>query len=103
MGSAAILLALLAIVAATWAHWMRLHETVLDACRAHCRQRDLQLLDDTVCLRSVRLRRIDRARWVLVCGYTFDYSVDGVDRWRGTVTTIGLARPRISCTGFPPT
>jgi len=103
MGSAAILLAVLAMVAATWTYRMHLHEAVVGACRVHCRERDLQLLDDTVCLRRVRLQRIDHLRYLLECNYTFDYSVDGVDRWRGTVTATGLRRPRISCAGCPPT
>jgi len=102
MGSAVILLALLAILASIWAHGMRLHETLIAACRRQCRQRKLQLLDDTVCLRSVRLLRRKRVHWVVVCRYTFDFSVDGTDRWRATVTVTGLRHPRISYAGLPP-
>jgi len=93
---------LLAIVAAIWAHWMRLRESIVAACRAQCKQRDLQLLDDTVCLRSIRLRRFGRAGLIAVCRYSFDFSVDGADRWRATVTVTGLRHPRIRYTGLPP-
>ncbi len=75
---------LLAIALAVWA-WMdalRARELATRHGRDLCRDAGVQLLDQTVSLRRVRLTRRDGLP-VLVRRYGFEVSLDGSDRHRG--------------------
>ena len=56
--------------------------------RKQCQQENLQLLDDTVSLARMRLKLIE-GRPVLVRGYEFEFSVDGGDRYPGSLVLEG--------------
>ena len=56
--------------------------------RKQCQQENLQLLDDTVSLARMRLKFL-KGRPVLVRGYEFEFSVDGGDRYPGSVVLEG--------------
>lgn len=75
------LLTLLALLAAGggWLHLSRGRELAAVEARRLCQRHGLQLLDETVGLRSLRLRR-HGGQWQLVRSYIFDVSVDGADR-----------------------
>jgi hypothetical protein len=65
--------------------WLRLsvarERAVLEA-RRQCSHHGLQLLDETVGLRGIRLRRVNGLRRIERC-YSFEVSIDGNDREPG--------------------
>lgn len=63
----------------------RVRELALDACR----RAGVQLLDDTVEIVRVRLRRNARGRFALQREYRFEFTVEGDRRQQGWVTLRG--------------
>jgi hypothetical protein len=78
------LIALLALAAVVglWLKSTRTRERAVEEARQQCMQHGLQLLDETVGLRSVRLRRVGGRRR-LELGYAFEVSAHGDDRRDG--------------------
>jgi hypothetical protein len=80
--------------------WLKLslaRETAIAEVRRQCDQHGLQLLDETVGLRGIRLRRQHGARVLERC-YGFEVSVDGEDRqpariWMNADGPSGLSLP----------
>jgi len=82
---------LLVIAAAGW-FWidsLRARERALEACAHACAERRLQLLDQTVALSRLSLKRNPQGHMRLWRVYVFEYSTDGADRWRGRATLFG--------------
>jgi hypothetical protein len=82
---------LLALGAAAW-FWFdtnRAREAGVQAAKSSCMREGVQLLDDTVAFRSLRLTRDDDGRVALKRVYDFEYSGSGHDRHRGSVMLIG--------------
>jgi len=52
---------------------------------------DLQLLDETVALHKVTIARDDRHRLKLLRRYHFEFSMEGHDRYEGSITFMGQA------------
>jgi hypothetical protein len=72
-----------------WLDSLRAREMATGICRAACKQRDLQFLDQTVVLRHLGLRRTNAGlRWQRV--YGFDFSEEGIGRRSGYLVLIGL-------------
>jgi hypothetical protein len=93
-----LLLVLLAIIG-LWLKLSRGREQAIEEARQQCRQHGLQLLDESVGLRGVRLVR-QRGPWLLERCYTFEVSIDGNDREPGRLwlvgrTLTGLSLPTI--------
>ena len=90
MGNLHDLLLLLALggIVTAWMKLSRARELAVVAARRHCELHGLQLLDETVGLRAIRLRRLDGHRR-LERGYGFDVSTAGDDREQGRVWMIG--------------
>jgi hypothetical protein len=85
------LVGLLALIALGWL-WLdsfKAREAGIDAARTACASEDLQLLDDTVALGSLRLARNDDGRLSLRRIYAFEYSDTGDNRRRGSVVLLG--------------
>lgn len=84
MSQVSDLIALLALaaVAGAWLKFTRARERAVDEARRQCAQHGLQLLDDTVGLRSLRWRRVGGGRQ-LELGYVFEVSAHGDDRLNG--------------------
>ncbi|MEO8857366.1 MAG: DUF3301 domain-containing protein [Burkholderiaceae bacterium] len=72
------LLTLVAVVG-LWLKLSSARERAVREARRQCQQHGLQLLDETVGLRAVRLRRVNGLRRVERC-YGFEVSVEGHDR-----------------------
>jgi hypothetical protein len=78
-----------------WLDSLRAREMAIEICRAACKQRGWQLLDQTVALRQLRLRRTDAGlRWRRV--YRFDFSEEGIGRHDGYLVLVGLNLEAIS-------
>ncbi|WNL45260.1 DUF3301 domain-containing protein [Dyella sp. BiH032] len=93
-----LLLGLLAVVA-IWLKLSRSRELAIAEARRQCERHGLQLLDETVGLRSIGLRRLDGER-VLERSYSFEVSIDGDDRepgrlWFAHGRLTGLSLPTI--------
>lgn len=91
-------LLLLLTLAAVVALWLRLsaarERAVLEA-RQQCQRHGLQLLDETVGLRAVRLRSVDGLRRIERC-YGFEVSIDGHDRESARLWMLGNALSSLS-------
>lgn len=82
-----LLLALGAIVG-LWLKLSSARERAVQEARLQCQQHGLQLLDETVGLRAVRLCRVNGLRMIERC-YGFEVSIDGHDREPGRLWMIG--------------
>ncbi|MFC5740320.1 DUF3301 domain-containing protein [Dyella tabacisoli] len=82
-----LLLALMTLVG-LWLKLNRSRELAVGEARAQCHRHGLQLLDETVGLRGLRLRRIDGQRMLERC-YAFEVSIDGDDREPGRLWMVG--------------
>ncbi len=54
--------------------------------RDYCEKMGWQFLDETVALKSIRIRH-SQGRWSLVRCYAFEYSPDGIQRLKGEMIT----------------
>ena len=75
---------------ALWMNALRARERAVVIVRRLCERADVQLLDQSVALRSFKFSRID-GRLALLRRYGFEVSVDGQDRHRGHVDIKGHA------------
>jgi hypothetical protein len=83
-----LLLLVLVAVVGLWFKLSVARERAVHEARRQCLQHRLQLLDDSVGLRALRLRRVDGLRMIERC-YGFDVSVDGADREPGRLWMVG--------------
>ena len=91
-------LLLLVVLGAIVGLWLKLsvaRERAVREARQQCQLYGLQLLDETVGLRSLRLRRANGLRRVERC-YGFEVSVEGHDRQPGRLWMIGTAVTSVS-------
>ena len=93
-----LLLLLIAIIG-VWLKLSRAREQAVREARRQCERHGLQLLDETVGLRSIRFRRVGVERVMERC-YGFEVSIDGDDREPGRLWMIdarlsGLSLPSI--------
>lgn len=85
-------IALLLIVGLAGSYFWQAHgirEIALRATRLYCQRESLQLLDDSVALRALWLKRDRRGRWRFWRGYQFDFTVTGDERYVGRTVTLG--------------
>ncbi|MEO8461027.1 MAG: DUF3301 domain-containing protein [Dokdonella sp.] len=71
-----------------WLAALATRERVTRTVQELCAQSQVQLLDQTIALRGLSLRRV-RGRWALRRRYGFEVSVHGDDRHRGHVVLLG--------------
>ncbi len=64
-------------------------ETALRATRLYCQREQLQLLDESVALRSLWLKRGTDGRLHVWRGYQFEFTVTGGERYIGKTVTLG--------------
>ncbi len=83
-----ILLAIAAIVF-YWSDSMRTRELLLRKCRHECRQINAQLLDETVIIERQWLTRTLKGSVCIGRAYSFEFSLNGADRYNGTAVIIG--------------
>jgi len=84
-----ISIAVLGLLAWLWLDSLKAREAGIREARAACADEDLQLLDDTVAIHSLRLARDGGGRLRLQRVYGFEYSDTGDNRRQGSVTLLG--------------
>lgn len=72
-----------------WLDGNRAREAGMRAARDSCAREGVQLLDDTVSCRSLRLGRNAKGHLAVRRVYDFEYSSSGDDRFRGSVMLLG--------------
>ena len=82
-----LLLLLILAGAYAWQSALRERERARTLCFDLCMQANVQLLDQTVALQRMRLIRVPQGLR-LRRDYRFDFSIDGRDRHRGTLSLI---------------
>jgi Protein of unknown function (DUF3301) len=82
-------LLLIAMLTWFWYDTMRARERAVRAGKQRCEQEGLQLLDETVALCALRLRRNGSGRLALRRVYAFEFSDNGNNRRAGSVTLLG--------------
>lgn len=80
------------IVVGLWLDALAARELAGAHCRRLCQEAGLQLLDQSVALQRLTLRRASNGRLGFVRRYVFEVSFDGTDRHPGTISFIGRAR-----------
>jgi hypothetical protein len=83
------LLLLLGALAWFWFDSLKAREAGMHEARLACRREGVQLLDETVLCRSLRLGRDDNGHVALKRVYEFEYSGSGNDRHQGSVVLLG--------------
>lgn len=84
-----VLLGLFLALAWLWWDSMQAREAAVAAARAACEAENLQFLDDTVGIASLRPARNADGRLLLQRAYDFEFSDTGDNRVRGSVVTLG--------------
>jgi len=86
-----------------WWLWRVLgqRDRALAIVRRHCKQHDLQLLDDSVALSGVRLGRTRGGWFGLIRRYAFEFTVTGEQRLRGQISMFGAHLGRIELEPHP--
>ena len=83
MNSVFIVLLILAGLVFFWLDSMKCRENAIIAARRACQDIDVQLLDQTVSLQSIKLARNSRGRLCFKRIYAFEYSIQGTERRNG--------------------
>lgn len=68
---------------------MRAKEIAFRACEALCKTHNMQLLDDTISLKKLSLKRNERGHMSFYRVYAFEYNVDGDTRRVGELMLLG--------------
>ena len=82
-------LLLLALVLWFWQNTLRIREFAVAVARQTCSRQDLQLLDGTVVLHRVGLKRSASGHMAVRRTFLFAYSEDGIERHTGFVIMLG--------------
>jgi len=96
----ALLMLCAAIAAWIWrGHGIR--ELALKLARRHCEKLDIELLDQNVALRGLRLRRDQRGHLRLARVYDFEFTVTGDQRLAGCITLFGRQLGKVELDPHP--
>lgn len=83
-----------------WWHGRGIKDAALRATRRHCNELDLQLLDESLVLRSLRVARDERGMLRLRRRYSFEFSATGDERYSGTTLLLGRRVKRIELPAY---
>ncbi|WP_162902275.1 DUF3301 domain-containing protein [Facilibium subflavum] len=94
---ALVIIIVLIIIILTWKNMMHAREIAIARAVKICKQWDVLLLDDTVCLTKIKLIRSHGAVGA-VCffrEYSFDYTINGADRFKAVLQFTGKCFNRV--------
>ncbi|MEE9302837.1 MAG: DUF3301 domain-containing protein [Thiotrichaceae bacterium] len=89
MNSILIVLLILAALIYFWLDSMKSREKAIAAAHRACREIDVQLLDQTVSLQSIKPTRNRQGRLSFQRIYQFEFSIEGVERRQGRAIMLG--------------
>mgnify|MGYP001817233515 CR=1 FL=1 len=97
------LLFLAGVVGLFWFWWdsIGVKEVARDYAKQACRQADVQLLDDTVAVSRIRLRRDSNGKLKFYRQYRFDFTPDGEQRFQGKMVFLGRIREQLDLGTYP--
>ena len=78
-------LILLFILVWFWQNSLRAREFAVKFCHDKCNEMGLQLLDQTIALKSISLMRNINGSLGIVRRYNFEFSINGVNRYSGSI------------------
>ena len=87
---AILLLLFLGLIVWCWQFNLRYREYTIIQCRKICNEMNVQLLDQTVTLSSIRFRKDTSGKLRPLLEYNFEISMDGVNRYNGYVILLGF-------------
>ncbi|MET3999508.1 DUF3301 domain-containing protein [Marinobacterium sp. MBR-109] len=82
-------LALTATLCMAWWQNLKIREHATRQVRAYCQQQDVQLLDESIALKSMKPRRSLHGRLELERCYQFSFTSTGDERYNGQVRLSG--------------
>jgi hypothetical protein len=82
-------LALLGLSLWLWQNTLKIHELAVTAARQTCSLQNLQLLDGTVMLHRLSVKRNPAGHLTLRRTFLFAYSQDGIERHTGFIIMLG--------------
>ncbi len=82
-------LTLIVLVLVHWWNSLKVKEFALKAARNYCKELDVQLLDQSVYLRGLWLKRDDQGKVRIWRSYLFEFTATGDDRACGRVAMLG--------------
>lgn len=91
------------LLAACAAWWWRAHgvrERALLLARQHCVRQGVELLDENVALRRLRLRRDQRGQLRLAREFSFEFTATGQERYAGSILMFGQYAGHIELAPF---
>ncbi|RKZ40455.1 MAG: DUF3301 domain-containing protein [Gammaproteobacteria bacterium] len=94
------LLAILGFGAWFWYDTLQCQEIAKSFAKQMCAQLQLQLLDDTLALVRLRLKRNHRGRLSLQRVYQFEFSDGGYNRRQGTLIMRGISLEMLEMPGY---
>ena len=80
---------LFAVLIAYWLNAMRAKEIARHEAKRLCQQSDVLILDDTVSLKRLRLKRNGLGQMSFLRTYDFEFTLDGEFRYKGEVNLLG--------------
>jgi hypothetical protein len=100
MFNSIILLIMLSIVAWFWLDTLQCREVAKNICKQTCGRLKLQLLDDTIALKKMRLKRNYRGQLNVQRTYQFEFSDGGNNRQHGVVIMCGTVLEIVEIPGY---
>ena len=91
---------ILGLIAWFWFDTFRVQEAAKVVGKEVCSQCHLQLLDETVTLIEMRIKRDSRGRWGLQRTYCFEFSDSGNNRKQGVILMRGVALEMLELPGY---
>lgn len=88
--------ALFICLAAFWWQSQGVKQRALKACRRYCETSNLQMLDDSLVLKHLKLRRNKSGALSFCRTYEFEFSSTGGERYHGEIKVHGNEVPHIS-------
>lgn len=82
-------LTLIVLLLLHWWQSLKIKEVALKAASLHCKELDLQLLDQSVYIRGIWLKRDDQGKIRIWRSYLFDFTATGDDRAKGRIALLG--------------
>ena len=86
---------LLVLLVMYWWRTREQHTSALNFARKYCKEREIQLLDETLVFQKIALSKNSSGQKVFSRIYSFDFCRDGQDRNKGEIVLCGYSVIRV--------